>query len=84
MPEIPNKFEDFKNDQENCNHNAVGKLRSTWVPNIQKIIDKQFKLAGKPWMNTREKSLETYNNSKLKKFLMLVQLLMQDSLLSLS
>lgn len=55
-----------------------------WVGRLEKIIKNQFKDVGKGWFNINESSKETYEFGKLKKFLTLVNFMMQDTVLNLS
>ncbi len=48
-----------------------------------KIIKTQFEKVGKGWFNMKETSKITYDFGKLKRFLTLVRLMMQDTLTSL-
>ena len=54
-----------------------------WVGRLEKIIKTSFKDVGKGWFNINESSKETYEFGKLKKFLMLVNFMMQDTVLNL-
>lgn len=45
-----------------------------------KIIKTQFQDVGKGWFNMKETSTTTYDFGKLKRFLTLVRLMMQDTL----
>ena len=55
-----------------------------WVGRLEKIIKLSFKDVGKGWFNINESSKETYEFGKLKKFLTLVNFMMQDTVLNLS
>jgi dynein heavy chain len=54
-----------------------------WVGRLEKIIKKEFNSVGKGWFNINENSKETYEFGKLKKFLLLVNFMMQDTVLTL-
>ena len=54
-----------------------------WVGSLEKIIKTSFKEVGKGWFNINESSKETYEFGKLKKFLTLVNFMMQDTVLNL-
>jgi dynein heavy chain, axonemal len=54
-----------------------------WVGKLEKIIKAQFKDVGKGWFNIEENSKETYEFGKLKKYLMMVNFMMQDTVLNL-
>jgi len=53
------------------------------VGRLEKIIKGSFTEVGKGWFNIHETSKETYEFGKLKKFLTLVNFMMQDTVLSL-
>lgn len=54
-----------------------------WVGHLQKIIKSSFNDVGKGWFNIHERSKETYEFGKLKKFLTLVNFMMQDTVLNM-
>ena len=54
-----------------------------WVGNLVKIIKTHFDDVGKGWFNIHEKSKATYEFGKLKKFLTLVNFMMQDTVLNI-
>ena len=54
-----------------------------WVGKLASIIKKEFDGVGKGWFNIHEASKETYEFGKLKKFLTLVNFMMQDAVLTL-
>jgi dynein heavy chain len=56
---------------------------SGWVGRLEKIIKTSFNDVGKGWFNIHETSKETYEFGKLKKFLTLVNFMMQDTVLTL-
>ena len=51
---------------------------------MAKIIKTSFDDVGKGWFNIHETSKETYEFGKLKKFLTLVNFMMQDTVLTMS
>jgi len=55
-----------------------------WVGRLVKIIKTSFDDVGKGWFNIHETSKETYEFGKLKKFLTLVNFMMQDTVLTMS
>jgi len=55
-----------------------------WVGKLAKIIKVSFEDVGKGWFNIKEDSKETYEFGKLKKFLTLVNFMMQDTVLTMS
>lgn len=54
-----------------------------WVGRLEKIIKLSFTEVGKGWFNIHETSKETYEFGKLKKFLTLVNFMMQDTILTM-
>lgn len=78
------RVEEFKQHQQS----SISQLRfatreSGWVANLEKIIKQSFNDVGKGWFYIFEKSKETYEFGKLKKFLNLVNFMMQDTVLNL-
>jgi dynein heavy chain len=54
-----------------------------WVGKLALIIKNEFAGVGKGWFNIQESSKETYEFGKLKKFLTLVNFMMQDAVLTM-
>ena len=54
-----------------------------WVGTLAKIVKTSFDNVGKGWFNIHETSKETYEFGKLKKFLTLVNFMMQDTVLTM-
>ncbi|KAJ3159379.1 Dynein heavy chain 1, axonemal [Geranomyces michiganensis] len=55
-------------------------LRDNWVATNKTALKNGFKDVGKGWYNMRETNLEVYNISKLKRLMITVKFIMQDSL----
>lgn len=80
----PHRLEEFKQLQSS----AVSAIKyytqeNGWVGHLQKIIQGSFSDVGKGWFNIHENSKETYEFGKLKKFLTLVNFMMQDTVLTI-
>lgn len=78
------RVEEFKQHQ----NSSISALKfatreSGWVNRLEKIIKSSFNDVGKGWFYIFEKSKETYEFGKLKKFLNLVNFMMQDTVLNL-
>ena len=58
-------------------------LKGNWIGAMINVIKDQFKDVGKGWFNMKETSKITYDFGKLKRFLTVIRLMMQDTLLSL-
>lgn len=78
------RVDEFKTLQQN----AIGTMAQAcgdggWVGRLVKIIKTQFEDVGKGWFNIHETSKPTYEFGKLKKFLTLVNFMMQDTVLNI-
>jgi len=60
-----------------------GYIRDTWCTKVKNIIKSNFMSVGKGWFHLEETNRDTYDFSKLKKFLVLTRVMMQDVLRSL-
>lgn len=79
------RVEEFKQIQASSIAQTKFNTReSGWVGRLEKIIKASFSEVGKGWFNIHETSKETYEFGKLKKFLTLVNFMMQDTMLSMS
>ena len=58
-------------------------MKGAWIQELIKIMKGNFAGVGKGWFNMKETSKITYDFGKLKRFLTVVRLLMQDTVLSL-
>ena len=76
-------LEEFKNIQDSATSNLFFHLKGSWVQDLINIIKTEFEAVGKGWFNMKETSKVTYDFGKLKRFLTVVRLMMQDTLLSL-
>jgi len=72
------KLEEFKHLETSSIAQCSYYLRETWVTKIKDIIKEKFKDSS-DWCNLNEKILEIYNRGKLKKFLTLVRIKMQET-----
>lgn len=81
---LPYRLEEFKQKQSNA-INTIKYRTGTenWIGKLEKIIRGSFNEVGKGWFNIHETSKETYEFGKLKKFLTVVNFMMQDTVLSL-
>jgi dynein heavy chain, axonemal len=57
-------------------------LKGAWIEDLIKVIKTNFSMVGKGWFNMQETSKITYDFGKLKRFLTVVRLMMQDTVLS--
>ena len=78
------RLDEFKQIQDSSVSQCAYSLRETWVSNIKNIIKKCFSSMTKGWFNLNETSKEAYQVGKLKKFLITVKLIMEETLLFLS
>lgn len=77
------RLEEFKHIQDSATSQILYHLKGSWVNELESIIKKQFEEVGKGWFNMKETSKITYDFGKLKRFLTVVRLMMQDTLLTL-
>jgi len=57
-------------------------LKGVWIEDLIKVIKNNFSMVGKGWFNMQETSKITYDFGKLKRFLTVVRLMMQDTVLT--
>jgi len=78
------RLEEFKQLQNSVNAQIKFATRDQWVnKNLCKIISESFAKIGKGWFNIYDTSKETYEFGKLKRFLMSVNFMMQDTVLTI-
>lgn len=74
-------LEEFRHKQESSISQMLYTLKGSWIEELIKVIKTNFSGVGKGWFNMQETSKITYDFGKLKRFLTVVRLIMQDSLL---
>ncbi|CAD8156782.1 unnamed protein product [Paramecium pentaurelia] len=76
-------LEEFKHVQESSISQMLYSLRGSWIQDLLKIMKTYFSGVGKGWFNMKESNKITYDFGKLKRFLTVVRLMMQDTVQSL-
>jgi dynein heavy chain, axonemal len=76
-------LEEYKHIQESSVSQIIYHLKGAWINELIKIIKNNFTGVGKGWFNMKETSKITYDFGKLKRFLTVVRLMMQDTVLTL-
>jgi len=71
---------DFKQIQRTAFLGTKQRLTKVWLENIEAQIRRNLNKIGKGWYNMHETNTETYEFSKLKKFLSIVKYMMQEAL----
>ncbi|RKO93938.1 dynein heavy chain, N-terminal region 2-domain-containing protein, partial [Blyttiomyces helicus] len=74
------RLDEFEQMQSQSAQNVKGILKDSWIPSLKTMIKTGFKDVGKGWYNMLETNPEVYKISKLKKFMTVVNFVMQDSL----
>ena len=73
-------MDEFKTIQESAISQTVNYLKTTFIQELITIIKNNFENIGKGWFNMKETNKLTYEFGKLKRFLTVIRLIMQDSL----
>jgi dynein heavy chain len=76
-------IDEFKTIQESSISQLMSNLKGNWIHKMTKIIKEQFSDVGKGWFNMKETNRLTYEFGKLKRFLTVIRLNMQDTLYTL-
>ena len=76
--------EEFRATQEQALSATVSYLRDTWTKALKDAVKTSLKDVGKGWFNLYETSTEVYAMSKLRRFLRMINLMMQDSLVTMA
>ena len=74
------RFDEFETLQGAVLQQMLGFIRDNWVPALKSDIRNSLKDVGKGSFNLQETNREIYEFSKLKRFLTMVNLKMEDSL----
>ena len=78
---------DFEGSQNGSITSTTNYLKNQWGEAIKQTIQENFREAPggpKSWFNLNETNREAYDNGKLKKFLIQVKMMMQDTLLNVT
>ena len=78
------RLDEFETMQNQASVTTLNQLKDNWKTNLKNAIRGTLKDVGKGWFNLNEKSREVYEISKLKKFMVMVKFMMQDTLRSLA
>ena len=73
--------EEYKAAQDAALTTTVSYLKEAWTSTLKSAVRNSLKEVGKGWFNLNETSTEVYAMSKLKRFLKMVNFLMQDSVI---
>ncbi|KAJ9531690.1 hypothetical protein QJQ45_021840, partial [Haematococcus lacustris] len=74
------RLDEFEQGQSQNTDQVGNYLKDTWSVALKNAIKSSFKDVGKGWYNLHEANMETYEFSKLKKFLTLTRFVMEDTL----
>jgi len=74
------KLEEFRHAQETSTQQLLYSLKIQWINDIERIIHNKFADETEGWFNLKNAHPENYALGKLKSFITLVKLEMQDSL----
>ena len=77
------RIEEFKTIQESSISQLMSHQKGGWINKMTTIIKEQFSEVGKGWFNMKETNRLTYEFGKLKRFLTVIRLNMQDTLYTL-
>ncbi|EER15578.1 hypothetical protein Pmar_PMAR009683, partial [Perkinsus marinus ATCC 50983] len=84
LPYKPCSLEAFKEWQKAAIEKTAAKVVDCFTGKVVKMIRGNLEVVGKGWFNIDETSLEVYNYSKLKKFIVVMRLMLQDCLRDLA
>lgn len=62
----------------------LARVYQVWEPHIESVIQTQFKKIGKGWCDFSEQTLQAYEQGRMKKFMTLINQLMNDTILFLA
>lgn len=78
------RIDEFKQFQSSAKSHMKHVLNANWSANIENLIKKNFSNIGIGWFNMEQTNKESYEFSKLKKFMELTRIIMQDALQDLA
>ena len=74
------RLEEFQQAQTQASDQVSNHLKESWIVTLKNAIRNTFKDVGKGWFNLHEQNQETYEASKLKRFLNMTRYMMEDTL----
>lgn len=74
------RLEEFRVAQRSQLSQTVFQLKDLWTASLHQTVLREFSSVGKGWFNINETSIDQYKRGKLRRFLALVRLIMQDTL----
>mmetsp|Transcript_87057 Transcript_87057/g.177869 ORF Transcript_87057/g.177869 Transcript_87057/m.177869 type:complete len:989 (-) Transcript_87057:358-3324(-) len=80
----PLRLDEFRQNLRSSCAEASMALKEDWLTSLQTIVLREFDGVKKGWFNVREKNVDLYRHGKLRRFLVLARLVMQDTLRNLA
>jgi len=80
----PLRLDEFRQNLRSSCAEAALSLKEDWPTSLQTIVLREFDSVKKGWFNVREKNVDLYRHGKLRRFLLLARLMMQDTLRNLA
>eukprot|EP00958_Prasinococcus_capsulatus_P020419 scaffold2645_cov378-Prasinococcus_capsulatus_cf.AAC.24 len=74
------RLDEFEQVQVQVSDQLSNYLKESWTVTLKNIIRNSFKDIGKGWFNIQKQNAETYEHSKLKRFIRMTRFLIEDSL----
>eukprot|EP00439_Symbiodinium_sp_Y106_P040791 s353_g5.t1 len=76
----PLRLDEFRQNLRSSCAEAALSLKEAWPAALQTTVIREFESIQKGWFNVHEKSVDLYRQGKLRRFLLLARLIMQDTL----
>jgi dynein heavy chain len=74
------RCDQFRQQQKAHGAVVLQRIRDQWATPLSKLVTKEFASLGKGWFNIFETSSDTYSYGKMRKVLLVIRLMMQDTL----
>lgn len=84
VPEKTMRLDEFIQGQQFAAHTMASAVKETWANAISNSVRHHLKDVKKGWFNIEESNLEVYNFSKIRKFMVRINFVAEDTLRDLS
>jgi len=74
------RYDEYEVQQHTALETTLTFIKETWIPNLKNDIKSSLKDVGKGWFNLKETNRQVYDFSKMKRFLAMVNITMEDFL----
>eukprot|EP01028_Stygiella_incarcerata_P009150 TRINITY_DN426_c0_g1_i1.p1 TRINITY_DN426_c0_g1~~TRINITY_DN426_c0_g1_i1.p1 ORF type:complete len:4140 (-),score=1088.60 TRINITY_DN426_c0_g1_i1:191-12610(-) len=74
------RYDEFEQVQTSTMNTLITQIKETWIHQLREVILSEMREVGKGWFNLSEQNRDVFEMSKLKKLMLTIRFMMQDSI----